>query len=131
MTESSREDLGRNDEGQVMSAGERLTQLAKEYLDTHSAEKFSLTAMAQALFVNGSYLLRSFKSQTGLTLLEYHHWVRCERAKTLLQDVRKSISEVGEEVGFVSSSHFAHIFRKVTGMTPTQYRASLNSQDSL
>ena len=42
------------------------------------------------------------------TLLWYHNHIRCEKAKALLKDFDLSISKVGEEVGFVSSAHFAH-----------------------
>ena len=40
----------------------------------------------------------------------------------MLADTALSISEVGETVGFVSSAHFAHVFKKTVGMTPTEYR---------
>ncbi len=92
------------------------------YLESHSAEKFSLKALSESLFINGSYLLRLFKSRTGQTLLAYHNRVRCDKAQALLRDTQLSISEVGEAVGFVSSAHFSHVFRKTTGMTPTEYR---------
>ena len=103
-------------------AGKTLTLAAREYIEAHSAEKFSLQAIADALFVNGSYLLRVFKANTGHTLLWYHNHVRCERAKALLMQTDRSISEIGEEVGFVSSAHFSHVFKKMTGVTPTAYR---------
>ena len=103
-------------------AGQALTQAAREYIESHSAEKFALQAVADALFVNGSYLLRVFKANTGHTLLWYHNHIRCERAKDLLCLGDRSISQVGEQVGFVSSAHFSHVFRKMTGMTPTEYR---------
>ena len=103
-------------------AGRALAQAAKEYVEAHSAEKFTLQAVADALFVNGSYLLRVFKANTGHTLLWYHNHVRCERAKNLLRTGDMSISQVGEQVGFVSSAHFSHVFKKMTGSTPTEYR---------
>jgi len=106
-------------------AGQRLTRAAEEYIQAHSAEKFSLQAMAGALYVNGSYLLRTFKAQTGHTLLWYHHYVRCEKAKALLSRRDVTISQAGEEAGFVSSSHFSHIFKKMTGQTPSEYRSRL------
>ena len=65
-------------------SGEKLTQAAKDYIDAHSAEKFSLQTISSALFVNGSYLLRTFKGHTSITLLAYHNAVRCEKAKALL-----------------------------------------------
>ena len=101
---------------------ERLALAAREYVEAHSAEKFSLQKIAGALYVNGSYLLRVFKARTGMTLLYYHNFVRCQRAKELLRDPDKTVSQAGEEAGFVSSSHFSHIFRKITGMTPSEYR---------
>ena len=104
-------------------SGRALAQAAQAYVQAHSADKFSLQAVADALFVNGSYLLRVFKANTGHTLLWYHNHVRCERAQALLAEGDASISEIGEEVGFVSSAHFSHVFRKMTGVTPTEYRA--------
>ncbi len=110
-------------------AGEKLTQAAKAYVEAHSAEKFSLQAVASALYVNGSYLLRTFKAHTGYTLLRYHNFVRCEKAKALLACPEKSISQVGEETGFVSSSHFSHIFKKIAGVTPSEYRSALKQPE--
>ena len=109
--------------GKKQDAGERLTQAAKEYIEAHSAEKFSLQAIAGALYVNGSYLLRVFKAHTGHTLLWYHNYTRCEKAKALLASEEGNISQAGEEAGFASSSHFSHVFRKLTGMSPSEYRA--------
>lgn len=105
-------------------SGKALSEAAQAYIDAHSAEKFSLQALSDALFVNGSYLLRVFKAHTGHTLLWYHNHVRCENAKSLLLDGEKSISQAGEEAGFVSSAHFSHVFKKMTGVTPTEYRVS-------
>ena len=99
-----------------------LAKAAQDYIEAHSAEKFSLREMAGALFVNGSYLLRVFRRRTGMTPLRYHHLVRCQKAKELLTASDRTISEIGEEAGFVSSSHFSHIFRKTEGCTPSEYR---------
>ena len=111
------------------AAGQTLTQAAKAYVEAHSEEKFALQAIADALFVNGSYLLRVFKANTGHTLLWYHNHIRCERAKELLRLRDRSISQVGEQVGFVSSAHFSHVFKKMTGMTPTDYRLTSATSD--
>lgn len=100
-----------------------LSRAAQDYIESHSAERFSLQEMAGALFVNGSYLLRVFKRSTGMTPLSYHHRIRCQRAKDLLAQTDRTISEIGEAVGFVSSSHFSHIFRKTVGCSPSEYRS--------
>ncbi|MBR1559719.1 MAG: helix-turn-helix transcriptional regulator [Clostridia bacterium] len=103
-------------------AGDKLVSAAKGYIEAHSLEKFSLKKLSEALYINGSYLLRQFKAGTGQTLLEYHNAVRCENAKALLRDTDMNISEIGAAVGFVSSAHFSHVFKKVTDLTPTLYR---------
>jgi two-component system response regulator YesN len=102
--------------------GESLAKAAQEYIEIHSKDKFSLDEMAGALYVNGSYLLRTFKRYLHMTPLQYHHVVRCDKAKEMLLQTNMSISEVGETVGFVSSSHFSHIFRQTEGCTPSEYR---------
>lgn len=105
-------------------SGAALAEAAASYVEAHSAEKFSLQAIADALFVNGSYLLRVFKAHNGHTLLWYHNHVRCEKAKALLAEGNSTISQAGEEAGFVSSAHFSHVFKKMTGVTPTEYRVA-------
>ena len=111
------------------SGGQALSEAACAWLETHSAEKYSLAEMSKALFVNGSYLMRTFKRHTGMTPLSYHHAVRCRKAKELLTETKLSVSQVGETVGFVSSSHFSHIFRKTEGCTPSEYRNRHRPED--
>lgn len=106
------------------TGGEALAQAASAYIEAHSKEKFSLQKMADSLFVNGSYLLRAFKKYKGYTPLAYHNHVRCEQAKDLLTHTGEEVSEIGETVGFVSSAHFSHVFKKTEGCTPTEYRIS-------
>ena len=104
------------------TSGKALSEAAQAYLEAHSGEKFSLEEMAKALYVNGSYLLRAFKRHTGMTPLSYHHLLRCAKAKELLVKTDLTVSAVGEAAGFVTSSHFAHVFRKTVGCTPSEYR---------
>ena len=79
------------------TAGKRLAQQAGYFIREHSEQKFSLAGIAAALYVNGNYLARVFKRETGRTLLWYHNAVRCEKAKHLLLETELSVSEVGEE----------------------------------
>ena len=99
-----------------------LADAARLYIETHSADKFSLQAMADALFVNGSYLLRAFRAYTGHTLLWYHNHIRCEKAKELLADSDKSMKEICMECGYSDPNYFSRTFKKNTGLTPTEYK---------
>lgn len=123
--------FGRGESGlrKKQPSGESLAKAAQEYIEIHSKDKFSLDEMAGALYVNGSYLLRTFKRYMNMTPLYYHHAVRCSKAKELLLQTDMSISEIGETVGFVSSAHFSHIFRKTEGCTPSEYRMLHKRED--
>lgn len=112
----------RPDQPQWQGEKKELVRAAQAYIDAHSAEKFSLKALSGALYINGSYLLRVFREVTGHTLLWYHNHIRCEKAKRLLTQNTVSISAAGEQVGFCSSSHFTHVFHKMEGKTPSEFR---------
>ena len=104
------------------TAGKRLARQAAYFIREHSEQKFSLAGIAAALYVNGNYLARVFKRETGHTLLWYHNAIRCEKAKRLLEETELSVSEVGAAVGYVSSAHFSHLFKKMTGIAPSEWR---------
>jgi len=105
-----------------ITAGKRLAMQAARYLREHSEQKFSLSEIANALFVNGNYLARAFKHETGHTLLWYHNAVRCEKAKRMLTETNLSVAEIGTAVGYVSPAHFSHQFKKMTGVSPSDWR---------
>ena len=104
------------------AAGKRLALQAAYYIREHSEQKFSLSEIAGALFVNGNYLARVFKHETGHTLLWYHNAVRCENAKKMLIETNLSVAEIGSAVGYISSAHFSHQFKKMTGFSPSEWR---------
>ena len=109
-------------DGSHMSAAEILSRNAARYIEEHYAEKFSLDAVASALYVNKIYLSKSFKQTTGDTLLHYHNSVRCRKACELLETTDLSIEIIGNRVGYVTPSHFARVFRHCCGCSPTDYR---------
>ena len=104
------------------TAGERLALQAAHYIREHSEQKFSLSEIAGLLYVNSNYLARVFKRETGHTLLWYHNVVRCEKARELLKETNLSIAEIGSAVGYVSPAHFSHQFKKMTGVSPSDWR---------
>lgn len=92
------------------------------YIQEHYREKFILSELAGRLFVNESYLLRTFKEHTGHTLLEFHNMTRCKIAAELLTHNELPISYISDSVGYVSASHFTRRFRKIYGCSPSEYR---------
>lgn len=97
-----------------------MQKLAKE----HFTQNFSLENAAEALSMNSAYLSRLFKQQCGQTYSDYLVSLRIERAKELLADPTVKVYEIGYEIGYKNTQHFYKVFKQLTGMTPTEYRAA-------
>lgn len=94
----------------------------QSYISLHYQENLSLPHIAGAFFLSPSYLSRLFKKTTSLSVVEYINSVRLVAAKHLLETTNQRISEIAENVGFSTATHFTRIFRGGTGMAPSQYR---------
>ena len=95
----------------------------KAFLDEHYAEKLSLETVARQFFVDKYYLARLFKAQYGVTLVTYLQQVRITHAKRLLRFTGKSVEEICLECGFGELSYFSRVFKKLEGVSPSEYRS--------
>ena len=95
-----------------------------EYLRTHYAEKFSLDAMAEQHHVSRGECCRYFKKMMGMTITEFLLDYRLSKAAQWLTLTKRSITEIAHNAGFRSASNFSEEFKKKTGQTPSEYRAS-------
>lgn len=98
---------------------------AKEFIESHMEEPITLDRVVEHVHVSRFYFCKLFKKATGMTLTEYVARVRVEKAKTLLVDPSRRISEVVYAAGFGSIPQFNTIFKRYVGMPPTEYRATL------
>jgi AraC family L-rhamnose operon transcriptional activator RhaR len=83
---------------------------------------WSLAELAQAVFLDPSYLARLFKAATGLPPLAYQARCRAERAAGLLRQTDLSIGEIGVQVGWPDANYLARRFRQHFGLSPSAYR---------
>jgi two-component system response regulator YesN len=90
----------------------------------------SLTEVCAELSVSVSYFSQRFKSITGKTFVEYLTELRIEHAKELLRTASGRGYEIAPQVGFRDPHYFSSTFKKVCGMTPTQYRAQFGKDSS-
>jgi len=98
---------------------------AKRFVQAHAEEEITLEQVLRQVHVSRFYFCKLFKRVTGMTLTDYISRVRIERAKTLLVDPSRRISEVVFASGFGSIPQFNSVFKRLVGMPPTEYRASL------
>ncbi|HRG55812.1 MAG TPA: PocR ligand-binding domain-containing protein [Lacunisphaera sp.] len=102
-----------------------LVARAKLYISQHQDEEVSLRQVAAAVNTSAFYFCKMFKQATGLTFTDYLARTRIEKVKNLLLNPHKRISEAAYETGFQSLSQFNRVFRRVTGQSPTVWRAHL------
>ncbi len=95
---------------------------AEYYINQHLAEQLRLETIAEQLGYNPSYFSILFKKETGRNFSDYITELRIEKAQQLLSHSSRSILEISADVGYCDSKHFAKTFRKITGLSPRQYR---------
>ncbi len=92
------------------------------YIGNNYMNELSISHLAKRFFISRSHLSRTFKKVTGLTIVEYINMVRINHAKKLLRNENFSILQISEKSGFSNSTHFARIFKRTTGYSPSQFR---------
>lgn len=97
-------------------------QLLLDYLHSHYDEPLSLTEVARTFHFNPSYLSTFFALHNTEGFNEYLNKIRVEKAAELLRIGEASISEISGMVGYSDHSYFTKVFKKRTGLSPSQYR---------
>jgi AraC-like DNA-binding protein/quercetin dioxygenase-like cupin family protein len=110
--------------GQRERALERLQPLF-EYLDIHYSQPITLCTATAIVGMSKTHFMRTFKRLTGQPFEMYLNHFRIAKAQALLATTDKSISEIGEEVGFCDQSYFGLVFRRLVHLTPRDYRKHL------
>ncbi|PQP81446.1 DNA-binding response regulator [Paenibacillus sp. PCH8] len=95
------------------------------YVKENLEKDLSLVRLAELHHFNPSYLSRFFKQEMGINLSEFIDDYRIRRAKELLQNTDLMIREVALQVGYEAAHSFTRLFKKLTGMTPQEYRESV------
>jgi len=97
---------------------------ARKFIHEHADEELSLTEVGKAVNISANHLSEKFKEVTGINFVDYVARTRFEKARDLLRDPNLRISEIAFAVGFQSLSQFNRVFKKISGKSPTEYRAA-------
>jgi AraC-like DNA-binding protein len=99
-----------------------LVQNVVRHIDENFMNPINLTQLSASLFTNKYHLCHLFKQKTGLTVMEYVQYRRVIEAQKLLKNTGKDIITVYYECGFNNVQHFYRVFKKISKVTPYQYR---------
>lgn len=98
-----------------------------EYIHARYQEQLSLDTIADRFGMHATIFSRWFKEQKGVNYLEYVIRLRIKKAGELLEDTDLKIGEIAERTGYIDARYFGQVFKKMTGFTPSEYRAMLHS----
>jgi transcriptional regulator GlxA family with amidase domain len=97
-------------------------QKVQDYIEKHYEEKLTIDELAALINLGRRTFERRFKQATNNTPIEYIQRVRIEAAKKFFEASRKNVTEVMYDVGYTDTKAFREIFKKITGLTPIDYR---------
>lgn len=99
-----------------------------DYISENYKEIIALEDICKKFFLCKAHLCHIFKEVTGMTVQEYLTSTRIKQAQQLLTMTKLPVTTVAEETGYNSITHFERMFKRLTGMTPLQYRATAGAE---
>lgn len=94
----------------------------ESYIQDNYQSNISINAIASSVYLTPQYLCKLYKKETGETVNDYITKVRIEQSKRLLRDRRYKLYEIAEKVGYNDANYYARVFKKITGLNPSEYR---------
>ncbi|MCC6461420.1 MAG: helix-turn-helix domain-containing protein [Saprospiraceae bacterium] len=101
---------------------------AQEFIERNYPDRIAVEELASRFAIGRRSFERRFKKATNNTVVEYIQRVKIEAAKRCFETTRKNISEVMFDVGYTDTKAFRDVFKKITGLTPLEYRNKYNKQ---
>ena len=111
---------------EIMKSDEdKYTPLIKQilsYIKQNYNRDISIKLLSSIFNINSAYLGQLFKNETGEMLTNYINGIRIEKARDMLLHTNLKVSDISEKVGYVNTNYFYRIFKKITGVSPAEYR---------
>lgn len=102
-----------------------LIDSVKKYVEEHAKGSFRIADVCACLGYSKSYLCRIFRAQTGTTISTYATEVKINIAKRLIREDRLNFTEISDKLAFDNPQYFSRVFKRVTGMSPTEFKRTL------
>jgi AraC-like DNA-binding protein len=98
----------------------------KQYLAQRLSTSISLSTLADELGVSINTAMHAFRKDVGMGIMAYFSKLKIEKAMHLIREGNLSFRTISEQLGFESPEYFSRVFKKQTGMTPTEYAKQQN-----
>ena len=106
-----------------------LVSSAKQFILEKMEEPFRVNDLCLALGYSKSYLSKLFREQTGETIADFAMRQKIKRAKRLIREENYNFSQISDLLAFDNPQYFSRVFKRITNMTPTEFKASLNFEN--
>lgn len=98
-----------------------------DYLEANIAQKLSIEQICRDNLVGRSQLQKIFKEQCNLGIIEYFSLMKINASKEMIRLQRMNFTQISEQLGYTSIHYFSRQFKKITGMTPSEYASSIKA----
>lgn len=105
----------------------RLVKTAIDFIHFNYQSDINLDCIARKIYITPGYLSQLFKQETGVNFLDFLNQYRIEKAKEYLSGSFMKNYEIADKIGFKDEKYFSQVFKRYTGLTPSQYRDSCSS----
>lgn len=110
------------EQNRISEKGKLISQV-QDYINQHLTERLSLNAVADLFYLSPGYLSTTFKKHCGMSFTEYINCQKISLAKDLLLKQEMKIYEIAAFLGFENTYYFSKVFKKISGMSPSEFVA--------
>jgi two-component system response regulator YesN len=101
-------------------------RIAKQYIGENYYQALTLEKVSKNIGFNPTYFSTMFKKETGMNFSDYLKKVRIDNAKNMLLDTEQQVEDISYAVGYSDIKYFSRLFKKLAGVTPTEFRRLYN-----
>lgn len=121
---------GKSQKTKATSLDEQMVDKASHIVEEHLPDtEFDVQMLADNLNMSRSTLVRKFRNTTGMTPSDFIKGVRMKHAAAMLANPKMTVAEVAVAVGYNDRKHFSEIFKKVFGLSPSEYQKKQNASE--